>query len=134
MQKLSCQPSHYSIKDVRVMKANILRKINLMFLTYASFLLKPLKPLLFFILDRDFPSTLVIVGLFSILLHILLDLHAGLYVSIALLSIYLILAMFFLISLIRNYGLQIDIEATVNTGIIFSVAAWVFLTLIYLVI
>ena len=116
------------------MKAYILRKINLIFLTCASFLLKPLKPLLLFILDRDFPSTLVIAGLFSILLHILLDLHAGLFVSIALLSIYLILAMFFLISLIRNYGLHIDIEATIDTGIIFSATAWVFLTLIYLVI
>ena len=70
----------------------------------------------------------------GILLHILLDLDIGLDVSIALLSIYLVLAMFFLIGLIRNYGLHIDIEATIDTGIIFSATAWVFLTLIYLVI
>ena len=109
------------------------RKYHSLFLMLASFLLKPLKFLLRFALDRDFPSTLVIGGLFSILLHILLGLQAGLYVSVALLNLYLILGMFYLLNIIRNYGLHIDVEATLDTGVIFSAMTWVFLTLMYMV-
>jgi len=113
--------------------SKFLFEFNFIIFRCASFLLKALKSLLVFVLDRDFSSTLVIIGLFSILPYIFLDLQAGLYVSVILLNIYLILGMYFLTIIIRDYGLQVDVELSVDIGGVLSAITWIFITLIYLI-
>ena len=133
MQKLSCPLSCNSSKHIPIIMNKFLFEFHFIIFRCASFLLKALKSFFLFVLDRDFSSTLVIIGLFSILPYIFLDLQAGLYVSVILLNIYLILGMYFLAIIIRDYGLQIDVELSVDIGGVLSAITWVFITLICLI-
>ena len=97
------------------------------------FLIQLLKNIATFILDRDFSSTLPIIGFISLLLHAAVGLETGLYLSAIFLIIFLVLGLVDLLRLMKTYGLCIEFEASVNIGVIFLVTAWAFLTLIYLI-
>jgi hypothetical protein len=65
-------------------------------------------------------------------MHSLFEFQFGLYASVMLLTIYLSLGVFFLLSVILDFGLSITLEASVNLGVILIAVTWILLTLIHL--
>ena len=102
------------------------------FFTAAFILFATLKSSVTVILERDFASTLAIIGFASMVTYSLFEFEFGLCASGILLTIYLSLGIFYVLSIIINFGFSITMEASVNMGVILIAASWILLTLIHL--
>ena len=87
-----------------------------------------IRDILILILDRSFTNTLVIIGLVSVLLYFLTGEPGAVYLSVAFLIMFLIQGMVYLLIMMRTYGLQAEVEASVDFGEVFAVTVWVLLT------
>jgi E3 ubiquitin-protein ligase DOA10 len=87
-----------------------------------------IKDILTFILDREFTSTLVIIGLASVLLYFLTGELVAVYLSVVFLTMFLILGMGYLLIMMKTYGLLVEVEASVDFGVMFAAMVWILLT------
>ena len=89
-----------------------------------------IKDILISILDRDFTTTLVIIGLVSVLLYFPTGEPLAAYLSVVFLTMYLILGMVYLLITMKTYGLQVEVEASVDFGVMFAAMVWILLTVV----
>ena len=93
-----------------------------------------LSDILITILHKDFIHTLVFTGSCLALLSLVTGVLAVAYLSVAFLILFLIPAMGYLLIMMRTYGSQVEVEASVDVGVVCGVMAWTLLTVLSLLV
>jgi hypothetical protein len=106
----------------------MLRKLLLV----PVYLVLLIKDTLITILHSDFTYTLVVSGSCLALLSLATGEPLVAYLSVAFLTMFLIPAMVYLITMMKTYGLLVEVEASVDVGVVFGVMVWTLLTVLSL--